>query len=164
MTRFHNFTILLLFFCLHVHSDAQVDWRTYRPSEDAITIDHKAIDSPNAAFNDTNQIGKVEIHQPAYLDTLMDKMKTLGFQKSTLKGYRVQIGMSQKRKILEPKYRLFAQEFADTKLYYVYKQPNFRLRAGDFYTKLQAQQFKEKIKQHFPEAVVVMDKIELPKL
>lgn len=48
--------------------------------------------------------------------------------------------------------------------YRVFQTPNFKVRVGDFRTKVEATKFLLELKQDFPEAFIVEDKIKLPEI
>jgi hypothetical protein len=85
--------------------------------------------------------------------------------KSKSKGYRVQLysGVDQdKAKSIRSK---FLNEYGkDANAYIVYDPPNFKLRVGDFRTRLEAYRFLKKIKADFPSAYIVETEIEKPEI
>jgi hypothetical protein len=84
-------------------------------------------------------------------------------RKETMKGYRVQIHFGpEKAKALEVKTKFSAQY--NTPAYLDYQQPYFKIRVGDFRTKLEAYKLQQEIIYDFPGAFIVADDIELPKI
>lgn len=79
------------------------------------------------------------------------------------KGYRVQIYFgvdNDKAKAVKSK---FLSVYADdAHAYVVYEAPNFKVRVGDFRTRLEAYRFLRKIKAEFPTAFIVETEIESP--
>lgn len=85
-------------------------------------------------------------------------------KKEKIKGYRVQIHFGpEKAKALDVKTK-FNTEYPDTRAYLDYQQPYFKIRVGDFRTKLEAEKMKQEILGSFPGAFIVNDDIELPPL
>lgn len=80
-------------------------------------------------------------------------------------GYRVQIffesGNYSKTKALGVKAR-FISLYPDIPVYVIYQEPYYRVRVGNFRSKLEAYAFKEKIKKDFAEAYVIKDRIDMP--
>jgi len=68
-----------------------------------------------------------------------------------IKGYRVQLGISQSRDQLSP----------DIRTYLNYEQPNFKLRAGDFKSKAEASTFMYSIRKQYPGCFLVEDIVEI---
>ena len=85
-------------------------------------------------------------------------------KKGKMKGFRVQIHFGpEKAKALEVKTKFNTQNY-NTPAYLDYQQPYFKIRVGDFRTKLEAYKFLQEISGSFPGAFIVNDDIELPEL
>lgn len=85
-------------------------------------------------------------------------------KKGKMKGYRVQVHFgSEKAKALEVKSKFISQNYKES-AYLDYQQPYFKIRVGDFRTKLEAYKFLQDISGDFPGAFIVSDDIELPPL
>lgn len=85
-------------------------------------------------------------------------------KKEKMKGYRVQIHFgSEKAKALEVKSKFISQN-RSAPAYLDYQQPYFKIRVGDFRTKLEAYKFLQEISGDFPGSFIVSDDIELPPL
>jgi len=106
------------------------------------------------------QEGTVKIHQDAKIAELMNKLKDTP---APLNGYRVQLSFGKKDEVNQLRIS-FLQKYPEQSAYISYLQPNFRLRAGDFRTRMEAEQFKNKIIMGYPNCYIVQDVIELPKL
>jgi len=78
-------------------------------------------------------------------------------------GYRIQIisfaGINSKTSIAKTEAQ-FMQLFPDIPCYISYFEPNFRLRVGNFHTKLEAYNALQKIAPLFSGAFVLRDKID----
>ena len=79
-------------------------------------------------------------------------------------GYRLQIFYDQEKSSVNQKKADYLARYKEQPAYINYKAPNFRLRVGDFRTRLQAESFMNEIKVDWPDAIVVEDDIELPRL
>ncbi len=85
-------------------------------------------------------------------------------KKGKMKGYRVQIHFGpEKAKALDVKSK-FNLQGRKVDAYLDYQQPYFKIRVGDFRTKLEAYKFLQEILSDFPGAFIVTDEIELPEL
>lgn len=85
-------------------------------------------------------------------------------KKGKMKGYRVQIHFgAEKAKALDVKSKFTSQNYTISS-YLDYQQPYFKIRVGDFRTKLEAYKFLQEISSDFPGAFIVNDDIELPKI
>ena len=54
------------------------------------------------------------------------------------------------------------KKYPDVPVYLTWKAPNFKVRVGDFGTRLEAEGFLNKIKRNYPIAWVIRDKIKFP--
>lgn len=118
----------------------------------------------NSLFAQHDSVGKVEIIQSNEIDKLLLKHLQINSENESIDGYRIQIhfgGEREKAKTIKTK---FLQQFPDVAAYEVYQQPNFKVRVGDFRTRLEAQKFMSEINTYFPSAFIVADEIHLPKL
>jgi hypothetical protein len=81
--------------------------------------------------------------------------------RSRTKGYRVQIYFgvdNEKAKSIKSKF--LTDHANDAHAYIVYEAPNFKVRIGDFRSRLEAYRFLRKIKAEFPTAFIVETDIE----
>lgn len=118
----------------------------------------------NSLFAQHDSVGKVEIIQSNEIDKLLLKHLQINSENESIDGYRIQIhfgGEREKAKTIKTK---FLQQFPDVAAYELYQQPNFKVRVGDFRTRLEAQKFMSEINMYFPSAFIVADEIHLPKL
>ncbi len=58
----------------------------------------------------------------------------------------------------------FEENFPDMPAYIIYEEPYFKLRAGDFRTRLDARRFLETIRRQYSGAYIVVDRINYPPL
>lgn len=98
------------------------------------------------------------------LNTAVVRLKQINSGKQSMPGYRIQIYFgSQRSKANELRAR-FNSRFPDMNAVVSYHQPNFKVRTGDFRTRMEAQSKLEIIEKEFPGAFVVPDEIRLPPL
>lgn len=80
------------------------------------------------------------------------------------KGFRVQLcsesGNSAKMIANNIKSQ-FLSKYREVPAYLIWESPNFKVRVGDFKTRLDATLFWKQIQDQFPQAYVVMDQINL---
>ncbi len=94
---------------------------------------------------------------------LVDRHKRIGLLKQTTQGYRIQLYFgSERTKATELKLD-FTNNFSNTPAYLIYQQPNFKVRVGDFKTRMEAFAFLESIKEFYTTSFIVPDDIKLPK-
>jgi len=105
---------------------------------------------------------KVELVQDEKIPQMVQKYTDS--QNGKIKGYRVQIFFGAEKIKAKGEKSKFLSKYSDVKAYEVFETPYFKIRAGNFRTKLEAYQFQQKIKEDFPGAFIVEDEIELPEL
>lgn len=97
------------------------------------------------------------------INELMEKHIALGKARNSMPGYRVQIFFGDNREEANKLKNEFLRNYSTTGAYIVYQQPNFKLRVGDFKTRLQATEFLMQIQSRFPMAFLVKDNVKLPR-
>jgi hypothetical protein len=106
--------------------------------------------------------GKIVVSQDPRVKEMMQKYGES--RNGKIKGYRVQIHFgSEKSKAKDVKSK-FLTKYPDVRAYDIFETPYFKVRAGDFRTKLEAYKFLKDIQETFPGAFIVEDNIELPEL
>lgn len=113
------------------------------------------------------QQGSVQIIADERVDLLIDKHKYLNRHQPVLDGWRIQIffeaGVNSKRKATDAQQR-FKSLYSNTEAYLSFKEPYYRVRVGDFRTRLEAEGFLQKIKADYPNAFAVSEKVYPPPL
>jgi hypothetical protein len=110
--------------------------------------------------------GKVEVIKDARIDTFAARRFDLNKAGDALSinGYRVQIFTGENRKDAYNTQTKFQEQFPDTKSYVIYSEPNFKVRVGDFRTRLEAEKFQEQLRKWFTGMFIIQEKITPPKL
>ena len=98
------------------------------------------------------------------LDLVVNKLKEINQKKQTMPGYRIQVYFGTQRSRANEVRALFNTHYPDIPAAVTYSQPNFKVRAGDFRTRLEAQKHLRDVALNFPGAFVVPDEIRLPPL
>lgn len=119
--------------------------------------------------------GKVEVLAPPLFDTLLAKRAALNNNtvsniagKATAtytssNGYRVQIYSGSNRNAAYSAQAKFNKQFPEMRTYIGYHEPNFKVKAGDFRSRIEAERMKEQLKQLFPAMFIISEKINPPK-
>lgn len=94
---------------------------------------------------------------------LMSKHIALGKARNSMPGYRIQIFFGDKRDEANLVKSDFLKVYPNVGAYLVYQQPNFKIRVGDFKTRLLATEFLNEIQGKFPMAFLVQDNVKLPR-
>jgi len=108
--------------------------------------------------------GTLEINQDIRVNVLLDKHIEINRTKQTMDGFRVQIyfdsGNNSKTKA-QSAVDEFVAKFPKVGAYLTFKSPNYKVRVGDFRTRLDAQKFLNEIIADYPNAFVIADQINI---
>ena len=117
-------------------------------------------------YNAASQnIGTVKIKgNNVYLDSLIDKNIAQNKINKTISGYRIQLFSGNERINANNIKTKFLKLYPEQTAYLSYQQPYFKIRVGDFRSRLEAKLFYNKIKDEFSESIIIQDKINFPKL
>jgi hypothetical protein len=95
---------------------------------------------------------------------LVQKQIAINAAHLSMPGFRVQVYYgSQRARAMEVKSD-FLRDHPEVSSYLVYQQPNFKVRVGDFKTRLEALRLLDDIHADYPAAFVVPDEVKLPEL
>jgi len=107
---------------------------------------------------------KVTFTQNSKITELVNRRVEESRNAMTTDGYRVQLHFGNDRDKARDIKSKFLNSYQTIPAYDSYQQPNFRVRVGDFRTRIEATKFLKQIKAEFPSAFVVTDEIKFPKL
>ena len=112
--------------------------------------------SAQVSFAQTRK-GRVEITGDVKVSELVKKHIEFNERMRTVPGYRVQIaalsGPNSRNQAFELKQK-FKEEFPEVEVYIIFTEPNFRVKVGDFTSKLDAFVFMQRIKDSYPGTIV----------
>lgn len=114
----------------------------------------------------TMPIGKdsLKMNADPRVTKLQQKYVELNKLKQSSAGYRIQVHFGNEREKAKEIKTKFLQAFPDIPAYDSYQSPNFRVRVGDFRSKLEASKYLKQISTSFPSSFIVTDNIKYPKL
>ena len=113
--------------------------------------------------SDTNFV-KTNVNTTIVKDSRIDKLNKTYKSTYKLEGFRVQIYSGNKRQPANQARSAFLRVHPKTKAHLDYKQPHFKVRVGDFRTKLEALKYKNGITDEFPNCFIVKDEIDINEL
>jgi len=117
--------------------------------------------------------GHVVVIQDQLIDTVLQHYEALRLKimenpdNKAIPGYRIQIffdsgiNSSDRAKIARDEFLL---RFPDVQAYINWKAPNYRVRVGDFRTRLEAEKVLQTIIIDYPNAWVIKDEINFPQM
>jgi hypothetical protein len=114
-----------------------------------------------------NPKGELRVYQDPRVDTLMTKYVQVNEKHPFIKGWRIEIffeaGNLSKKQAMEAKAE-FVNNYPNVPSYLIFQQPYYKVRVGDYRTKMEAERFLHEIEAAYPQAFVVMDEINFPRL
>lgn len=96
------------------------------------------------------------------LDSLIYQHAENNKSRNTLDGFRIQLFSGSERNNANQLKAQFLRQYPEVPVYLSYQQPFFKLRAGDFRTRTEAQNLYHKLLKDYGEVLIVPDKINYP--
>lgn len=112
-----------------------------------------------------NDRGNIRFVQDEKVDLLVSKHIQINQNLNGIDGFRIQIFFDSGNKSktrAKSVYESFMVKYPDIGTYLTFKSPNYKVRIGDFRTKLDAQRFLNEIIADYPNAWIIEDKINSP--
>ncbi len=109
--------------------------------------------------------GYVIVEQDERIEQLIKRQREIHVADSTIDGYRIQIFMESGNDAVEHANTVieeFKEKYPDIPIYLVFGQPYYRLRVGDFRTRLEAEKAFQTLSADYKKAFITSDRIYLP--
>lgn len=103
----------------------------------------------------------VNVKQDASVSTLLYQYKEYNHKREFTEGYRIQITYTDVRDEVYKSKGAMYREFPELASYVEYEQPYYKLRLGDFKTRLEATHFLQQVIPLYTGAFIVRDKIKI---
>ncbi len=95
----------------------------------------------------------------AVLDSVYKQNKAIRY----ISGFRIQVYVGNIRQEADNAKSYIYQTFPEMNPYVSYSQPTYRVKAGDFMYRSDAEQYLEVIKEQYSSAVILADRVEIKK-
>jgi hypothetical protein len=109
--------------------------------------------------------GSVTIIQDSRIDSLLVLNKKMNEKNPHIEGWRINIffesGNNSKKMAIDTKAK-FVQSYTDVPCYVVFQEPYYKVRVGDYRTRMEAEKLLKEIVAEYPNAFVVEDEINFP--
>ena len=115
----------------------------------------------------TDEDGSLVIHADPQIDELVQLHIAYNKEFPILEGYRIQLFMESGNEALtraEEVKDKFMKKYREVPAYVTFGEPYYRVRVGDFRTRLDAEKFLNRINRAYRNAWVTLDIINLPEL
>jgi len=109
----------------------------------------------------------MQVVQDNKTKTIVEEHKKANAKIGVIEGFRVQIFFdsgANSRSNAENAKAKFSAKYPNIPAYLTFKEPNFKLRVGDFRTRNEARGFLKQIFTEYPNAFVIKDEIKYPSL
>ncbi|WP_159522367.1 SPOR domain-containing protein [Sunxiuqinia indica] len=110
---------------------------------------------------------QLPVSQDARIDSLLKRHIAMNKRMNGTDGYRLEVffgsGLKAREEAMNVKTE-FLTKYPDVQAYMIFQSPDFKVRVGDFRTKNEALALKDRIKKTYPNAFIVKDIIQFPKL
>jgi hypothetical protein len=93
---------------------------------------------------------------------LANRYRRISAAKMSRPGYRIQIYFGADRAKAQELRTDFMRTFPEMGAYLIYQQPNFKVRVGDFRSRLEAQGFLKSLNDRYTPSFIVPEEIRLP--
>ena len=115
----------------------------------------------------SQQSGSITVDKDYRLDQLLDKYLAIAKYEQTIEGYRVQIffdaGNNSQSNANNSRTE-FIRRHPEIEAYISFDSPYYKVRVGDFRTRIEAQSFLNSIIGTYPNAFIVIGQIKYPKI
>jgi len=101
------------------------------------------------------------------IDSLVQLHIEYNLRYPVFQGYRIQILKASGNEaidMIEKSKTEFSEKYIDIPVYLTFDEPDYRVRVGDFRTRLEAEKFLKRINREYPGAWVIQDDINFPDL
>ncbi|MEK6782924.1 MAG: SPOR domain-containing protein [Bacteroidota bacterium] len=116
------------------------------------SIKKTGLEDPKTPVNPTKNVN-------AKVDFVLDSIDRLNALRKFIDGYTIQIYSGQNREDANTAKKKMADEADDLTANLQYIQPKFRVRVGNYFSKLEAQKDLMRLKPLFPNAILIPEKI-----
>jgi len=173
----HSFVLsicLLSATTVFAQNNEHKNWNVYPKMEpsstSAATKTEDQMASKSLSVEDSTskqKFGSSEVIEEPGIRELLNKHVSVNAESQKIDGYRIHLYSSSGEMSRTKAQKIqadFLKNYPDVPSYLDWLEPNFRVRVGDFRTRLDAIQFHQDIQDFFPSSFVVREEIELPPL
>ncbi|WP_266363092.1 SPOR domain-containing protein [Tellurirhabdus rosea] len=101
------------------------------------------------------------LHINKRLDAVLDTISRNNRSIRYAPGFRIQVYVGSERNRVDQAKVMSYQNFPELNPYLTYNQPTYRLKVGDFMRRMDAERYLSQIRQQFPSATMLADKVDI---
>ena len=128
-------------------------------SKPTAVLDEKKVIKEKPTTNVTIIPKQVNSQVDIALDSIAAHNKTVRYSS----GYRIQVFVGNDRKEVDEAKSYIYQNFPELSTYLTFSQPTYKLKTGDFTSRLDAERYYSSIKQRYSMAMIISEKIDIRK-
>ena len=106
----------------------------------------------------------IEVIRDSRVDTLVNRYKEVHQKKESIDGFRIQITAGSNRTSIYQVKSKFYTLFPNVTEYLIYQAPNFKLRVGNYRSRLEAYKDLQRFVSDFSGAFIIKDEIKISDL
>ena len=123
-----------------------------------------ATSTPATTTNGTTEVKQTQYVEPKYavnkqLDNVLDSIDRFNIARKFIDGFTIQVYSGLKREDALNTKKSLTTSFPDLISEVEYAQPNFRVKIGRYFNRIDAQKDYILVKKNFPTAIVIPDKV-----
>lgn len=132
------------------------DLSIYRPKVDAPAV--KGVPTQDNTRKQTPYVeAKYSVNKK--LDAVLDSIDRINLQRNFIDGFTIQVYSGLKREDALNTKKELTSTLPDLQSEVQYSQPNFRVKVGKYFNRLDAQKDYVDVKRYFPTAIIIPDKV-----
>ncbi len=138
------------------------DLSQYRPRYKS-SMEPDIISTEKNTTKTSSKVSEGPMHVNKRLDAILD---TIAIHNKSIKfanGYRIQIYVGNDRKAADDAKIYTYQKYPEIFPYLSYQQPIYKVKIGDFLNRMDAERYFSDIKELFPSAMILPDRVEIKK-
>lgn len=134
------------------------DLSSLRPKADPIPEDPA---TPDKIKRDPKAYVEAQFTVNKRLDGVLDSIDRINLSRKTIEGYTIQVYAGTNREEALNAKKQFSLSIPNRSSEIQYEQPNFKVKAGKYFNRLEAQKDFDQIKKIFPSAIIVPGQISI---
>ncbi len=131
----------------------------YDSKPTADVVEKKVIKEKPTTNTITNIPQQVNNQVDIALDSIAVRNKSVRYSA----GYRIQVFVGNDRKEVDEAKSYIYQNFPELSTYLTFSQPTYKLKAGDFTSRLDAERYFASVKQRYSAAMIINERIDIRK-
>jgi hypothetical protein len=147
-------------------TDYDEDLSAVRPKYEpkpVVTVTPKKVETPSRPQNTPTSGNLLPMNVNARVDAALDTMANRNKNIRYIQGYRIQLYVGNSRKEADEAKAFMYARFPELNPYMSFNQPTYRLKVGDFMTKMDAERYHSQMKDAYSASMIVPDRIDIRK-